>query len=416
MKNSAHQHLSLGIKSIISKLASSGDTILDLGPLSTLTTPMFLNLNCRCFIEDLNEYLWSTDTNSDSNNFDQLSEYLLEKPDNIKFDFILCWDLFNFLSFELIGHLMSLLKPYLKPGTMLHTIRYIGAATPKQPKHFKHTGGFNYEISDTPIIHSEHQHLKLQTHTTIMLLRSLPEFSLYDTALNQEGMMRDVAEYILEFNSAQSSRKLSKRLSSHDVVSYFSQDSESSDSKFSGIERLLSSDKQYHSILEAGPKNGRHLATLDSLCNNLYVEDIFSSVSWHNRLGTSVDAPISTQLIKFDRDVTFDVVFLWDTLSYCNSAQIQKLSERLSNHLSAGSLVHILIQKSNDIASKPPSFEVNQDLTVKISGELHGNYQKGFRSITELIRLLPQFKLHFHSIGSNSDFHNYQEFILEFKG
>lgn len=417
MNNLIQHHLSLGIKSIISKLASSGDTILDLGPASSHTSHIFLENQCRYFVEDIHEYLAITSSGQiRSNAFDELTDFLLEKPEDTKFDFILCWDLFNFFSFDLINHLMSLLKPHLKPGTILHTIRYIGGTAPKQPKQFTYLDGFRYEVIDTEPFNSTNKEFKLQTHTTIMLLRSLPEFSLYDTALNKEGMMLDVAEYILEFNSAETNRKLSKRLSAQDVVPYFSQSPNSSEANFSGISTLLSKDKKYSSILEAGPKHGRRLDTINEYCNNLYIEDIFSSISWHNKLGTLAEGPISKQLINYDEFIKFDVVFLWDTLSYCSSAQIQKINERLTKHLNVGSLMHILIQKSNKIASKPPSFEINNDLSVGISGELNGNSQKGFRSITELIRLLPQFRLHYHNLGSNLDFHNYQEFILEFKG
>lgn len=416
MNRVIHQHRSLGLRSIVSKLVEKGDTILDLGRMSTLTAPLFLQLHCRCFIEDLNEYVEDLSVNND-NPVDRLSDFLLDKPAETTFDIILCWDLFNFLSLELISHLMALLKPYLKPGTVLHTIRYIGGTTPKLPRHFKHLGNFDYQVQDSPAFVGDG--LAPQAHTTIMLLRSLPEFSLYDTALNQEGMMKDVAEYLLEYDSLVKDKKVRKGLNSQDVGSYFTQEEEGATSiEFIGLKKLLerTANSTTATALDIGPKNGRKFTYLHNHCHDLYIEDVYSSIAWQNKLIGDNISTTSKQLLNFSVSVEFDFVLLWDTLNFCSPSQIQTIGELLSKHLTVGALLHILIYKGNETPIRPLMFEIKEDKKVKTTGDLNNGKPKILRSIAELMRLLPQFRLNFHHLGDKANQHNYQEFILEYKG
>lgn len=417
MSNVINKHRSLGLRSVVSKLVKKGDTVLDLGRMSTLTAPLFLQRHCRCFIEDLNEYVDELHVNNE-NPTEQLSDFLLDKPPGTTFDIILCWDLFNFLSLELISHLMLLLKPYLKPGTVLHTIRYIGGTTPALPRHYKHIDDFNFEVKDPKPNPNTCNSLIPQAHTTIMLLRCLPEFSLYDTALNQEGMMKDAAEYLLEYDSLDKNKKVRKGLNSQDVSSYFTQNSEETSLDFIGLKKLFdSNDKSLNSVvLDIGPKNGRNFSYLHNHSKDLYIEDVYSSISWQNKLVGDNISTTSKQLLNFSSQVEFDFVLLWDTLNFCSAPQTQKIGELLSNHLAVGALLHLLIYKGNEIPLRPVTFEIKADEKVKIIGEPKYEKPKILRSIAELMRLLPQFRLNFHHLGDKANQHNYQEFILEYKG
>ena len=415
MNEKPNQHLSLGLRSIASKLAQKGETVLDLGPLSTLTAPLFLGLKCRYFVEDMNDYIY--DLNQDSSDpLNKLDKFWLSKPNDTKFDYILCWDLFNFLPLDVIGHLMSLLKPYMKSGTVLHTIRYIGTAAPNLPKRFKRIGDYNFAIEEDH--ESEQGHISPQSHTTIMLLRTMPEFSLFDTALNKKGMMTDVAEYLLEYDSIGGDRKIKRRLTSSDVASYFTQNEDAKRLQLKGISHLFESNDQtfYENILEVGNKNGRSSSETENRCKNLFVEDVYSSLTWQSKILGANSNNVSKQLLNFPTQQKFDLVLLWDILNFCTIEQIEKIGKLLSLHLLPGAKLHTLIHKSSLIPQTPGSFDVNKDLTTSLSGELTGDRQKHFRSITELMRYLPQYKLCFHHLGDKTNQHNYQDFILEFKG
>ena len=257
-----------------------------------------------------------------------------------------------------------------------------------------------------------------QAHTTIMLLRCLPEFSLYDTALNQEGMMKDAAEYLLEYDSLDKNKKVRKGLNSQDVSSYFTQNSEETSLDFIGLKKLFdSNDKSLNSVvLDIGPKNGRNFSYLHNHSKDLYIEDVYSSISWQNKLVGDNISTTSKQLLNFSSQVEFDFVLLWDTLNFCSAPQTQKIGELLSNHLAVGALLHLLIYKGNEIPLRPVTFEIKADEKVKIIGEPKYEKPKILRSIAELMRLLPQFRLNFHHLGDKANQHNYQEFILEYKG
>lgn len=84
-------HHSLALATVINKMVAEGSTILDLGSMSTGTTGAFLNLRCKCYVEDLNEYIDELHMNG-GDPIQHLEQHLIKKPDNLKFDFVLCWD------------------------------------------------------------------------------------------------------------------------------------------------------------------------------------------------------------------------------------------------------------------------------------------------------------------------------------
>ncbi len=412
-----NHHLSLGLTTIVNKMVGKGHTVLDLGPLSTLIAPLFLQKQCKCYIEDMHEYVHSLNLDS-SNPFVKLEQFLLEKPKGITFDFILCWDLFNFLSLEIISHLMALLKPYLKPGTILHTMRYTGATTPPLPRVYKRTEHLTFQVNDTLSNQKTIAQLTPQAHTTIMLLRSMPDFSLYDASLNKEGMLKDVTEYLLEYGTRKTGQYVKKRLNSQDVVSYFSQQKNTHQVSFVGLTKLLSDTRhsQGLSVFEAGAKTGRDTASLNHLCQNLYVEDIYSSILWQNKLAANNEGAITQHIIGSPKSMKFNLVLMWDIFNFCSHLQIHKIGKLLASNLSQAAKIHIIIYKGQSIPAKPGRYEVHDANTVNINGEIKRDTPKTLKSVTELTKLLPDFKLYFHHFGGPSTNHSFQEFILEYKG
>jgi hypothetical protein len=95
--------------------------VLDLGPADGPTIEFFSRFRCRLYIEDLYDTLNSFDYFSPEDGFDYdvVFRYLLPFPRELKFDFILAWDLFNYFDKDVLGSLTAHLTKHCRRGTIL---------------------------------------------------------------------------------------------------------------------------------------------------------------------------------------------------------------------------------------------------------------------------------------------------------
>ena len=129
-------HYSSALASLVEEISHGKSIILDLGSSETGSTKVFLDLRCHCYVEDLNELLQEI-TSDNPSRFDLLEAHLLDKPDGLKFDYVLCWDLLNYIDKDLQTHLFNLLASHFKEGTLLHTMRYTNEDMPSSPGQFQ---------------------------------------------------------------------------------------------------------------------------------------------------------------------------------------------------------------------------------------------------------------------------------------
>ncbi|MDH3689558.1 MAG: class I SAM-dependent methyltransferase [Gammaproteobacteria bacterium] len=111
--------------------------VLDLGSPSSGSLAYFGNMNCRLHIEDLFQ---EPDPYAE---FSQrspwkggVSDQLIERQDNTRFDLIIAWDFFNYMDITAIARLMSNINKYCEPGTLLFFLISTFTHIPTQPSKF----------------------------------------------------------------------------------------------------------------------------------------------------------------------------------------------------------------------------------------------------------------------------------------
>ncbi|WP_105103051.1 hypothetical protein [Microbulbifer pacificus] len=401
------QHRSFGLAALTTEMVKSGDRILDLGPLSSGTTQAFLGLNCQCHIEDLVEYLAENQHADDP--LAALEEHLIPKPASLKFDVILCWDLLNFLDLDVIQHLIHLLEPHLKQGTILHTMRYTGRNQPHKPRRFRLLDNFCFEYVDDP----SYPEVASKGHSTVTLLKCMDRFSLFNSLMKREGMDQNVTEHFLEYDSV-TSRNQVRSGGASDVSAYFRQVRDDERMEFIGVHKALEVLPERATVLDCGRKNGRNIDALKKKVGSLYVEDLHASLTWRKKMhGESSD--FSESMFSFDPGTRLDGVFLWDLLNFCSPSQIQALAELLAGRMNSGGTLHFLVYKSSQQPERPAMFEVLEDARVAVTGIAEGQRARALGSTADLMRLLPGYRLFSHHLGRLPSGHSVQEFVLQLK-
>lgn len=401
------QHRSFGLAALTTEMVKSGDKILDLGPLSSGTTQAFLGLNCQCHIEDLVEYI--TDNQYSDDPIGALEQHLIPKPAGLKFDAILCWDLLNFLDLKVIEHLIRLLKPHLKQGTILHTMRYTGRNQPTKPRRFRLLDNFCFEYVDDP----NYPEVPSKGHSTVTLLKCMDRFSLFNSLMKREGMDQNVTEHFLEYDSI-ASRNQVRSGGASDVSAYFHNVRDHERIAFSGLEKALAALPKGATVLDCGRKNGRNIDALKKKVGALYVEDLHASLAWRKKMHGE-GSGFSESMFSFNKDARLDGAFLWDLLNYCSTEQVQALGELLARLMNPGAHLHFLMYKSAQQPERPSMFEVLEDGRVAVTGGTEERSARHLGNTADLMRLLPGYRLFSHHLGRLPAGDSVQEFVLQLK-
>jgi len=113
--------------------------ILDLGPAVSRNVDFFGQYSCTLYIEDLYNTLASFDYLSpeDGFSYEAIFSYLFPYYRTTQFDFILAWDLLNYLEKEESTHLVRHLCRYAHHGTLLFSLFSTKNHIPEVPYRFE---------------------------------------------------------------------------------------------------------------------------------------------------------------------------------------------------------------------------------------------------------------------------------------
>ena len=139
-REEAGVHTSLGFNTLYHQFRSGRKyRILDLGPAIGDNIDFFGQFRCRIHIEDLYRTLNSFEYLSPEDGFSYAAvfEYLLPYPKNTRFDFILAWDIFNYLDREEFRHLIVHLSQFSRKGTVLFSLISTLKNIPETPYRFR---------------------------------------------------------------------------------------------------------------------------------------------------------------------------------------------------------------------------------------------------------------------------------------
>jgi hypothetical protein len=113
--------------------------ILDLGPAVAKNVSFFGQYSCKLYIEDFFDTLLSFDFLSpeDGFSYEAVFSYLFPYYRTTQFDFILTWDLLNYLDKEEFKHLLRHLGRFSHSGTLLFSLVSTQNHIPETPYRFE---------------------------------------------------------------------------------------------------------------------------------------------------------------------------------------------------------------------------------------------------------------------------------------
>jgi 2-polyprenyl-3-methyl-5-hydroxy-6-metoxy-1,4-benzoquinol methylase len=182
-------HKSLALAALCQRLRHDRKYhILDLGPALGANVEFFSQFRCKLYIEDfyqsVAEELAAAEAETPSP--EQLYQKLLPYAEDIRFDVILCWDLFNYLPRQELQALLKHLTRYCQRGTLLFSLVATHHQIPARPILFKILNKENliyktYSSDLRPSIEYKPRDLKLlmqgfQIANTFQLRSGMQEF------------------------------------------------------------------------------------------------------------------------------------------------------------------------------------------------------------------------------------------------
>ncbi|WP_445365844.1 hypothetical protein ACJJJB_05360 [Microbulbifer sp. ANSA001] len=382
------QHHSFGIAALVDEVIQPGGKVLDLGCLSFGTTQTFLELSCQTFIEDLRSLLLEIHSFDQQTRTTRLTKHLTRKPQRIKLDVVLCWDLFNFMEPELIAQLIEEIRPHLKAGTIFHTMLYTGTM-PKAPADFKRLSGFTF--NSEPLALPEP--LPSYRYSSLNLMKTMGNFSLRSSLLHRKGMRKDLIELMFEYGNVKSQNAVRAGGTSA-AISAFRQTS-LTELPLTALDQALMHTKRspVSKALDVGKKAGRNMQHLQREVGELFISDLYSAILWQCSRKVPFNSAVQAALRQATLPENLDCILLWDLLNFFSTEQIQLITHTLYQYLSNNGVMHFLLFKQEQLPVNCGVFEIQPSGLVGTYIQPAGNKQTKFRTITDVVKALPQMKV-----------------------
>jgi len=190
----AGEHRSPGFAALCSQLRPGGDAaVLDLGPASGANVAFFSEMGCRLHVSDLYRSLQDGAPRpaGDTQGFARACRELLPETDGSTFDYVLAWDLLNYLAPDEIEVLARYLTALCHPGTDLFTMISIRHQIPVRPLGYQILSQNELRYGEPARVLRDSPEYKEPT-----LLRLLPGFLVQRCFLLRNGMQ----EYLLRYS------------------------------------------------------------------------------------------------------------------------------------------------------------------------------------------------------------------------
>ncbi len=415
-----NQSSPIGVSNLLQQIISPGDVILDLGAFASGTTRAFLKKRCRCYVEDLPEFIDRLEVHDEEKIIAELEKHLMILKDDVKVDVILTWDLFHYLDLNIISSLFELLDKKIKTSTIVHSTRHTSTLIPKKPQRFKLLDDFSFEIVSKQFENEVDNEIPNESYATIDLLKKLRHFNLCDTLIHKHKAKKGLVEYALCYGNQRATKKQPnlKIISPHNSGVSLLSGAEFSDLSLPNLHKLLTSYKLSKAsyVIDCSGSLVSNQAVVSQLSSYFFEENIYSFMAWQQQISIGRDFVISDQMLRYHQSVKFDLVMLWDLINFWQPHETKSLIERIVQHMEPKGLLHMVIPHARGAAEKPANYRITKDLKVELNGELCGNNQSKLLTTGELVRLLPNFKVLSYYFGTRNNGENYQEYVFEYQG
>jgi hypothetical protein len=400
-------HYSPGISAIHNALTGNRkNRILDLGSISSGTFNFFSQNSCKIHFENLDAFVAECGRLSTDNLIYTLRHFLLAHGEAEKFDVILSWDLFNYLKIDAVAALLEQLARHCKPGTLLHSIKYVSDQIPRLPRRFAVRDARSLEFEDTPLYGRG-----TPRYQTAQLLEKLQHYTVQANFSDREGMHNGVAEQILCYRPDAQARL--EQLAGPAVAAQVATDvAASAEFQSPAMAQLLEMLRDSIGVRLLDLGGAAHRAFWLNQNVELVTLDLLSVLRERHRPGGKpVGETIDTLLASCATWRKFDVIVTWDLLNYFTDRELQILAKRLSICSRGNTRLLAYIYSSSEIAVQPQIFALHTDGSLRVQLAPRQRSAKPYTSSARL-RQLPGFSVRHSFVFSPGMMPGQVEYLL----
>lgn len=405
------RHRSPGITAIYNEVKSSTrNRVLDLGPMSQGTFQFFSQLSCKIHFENLDEFIVECGEQPLDQALVQLREFLSPHKDEEKFDIILAWDLFNYMELPLIQALLNQLNKYCKKDTLLHWVKYVGQDIPEAPRRFHIIDRYFVQFAEETVCSRRVGH-----HQTASLLKALPEYYMHNTLMHVDGMHHGIAEHVLRYMPEKLTKKM--HVAQAEVI-HGRTKSDTGEWHFSpAIQSLIQCLKArpFARVLDLGAKITGNMDVWRNCCDEVYNEDLYSSIRWRKTTAGSTDCHLSPEALAFDADITFDAIIIWDIFNFCDRDLLREIGARLSRYCQPETKLIAMAYMGNSVPDTSREFHLNEDGSVNISESKKHERSGEQITSTAITKLIPGFMIKHTYVFQSGMRPGICEFVFEYR-
>lgn len=366
---------------------SDRNRVLDLGPMSQGCFQLFSGLSCKIQVENIaGELSGFISSGRDISEFDitsALGRYRKEE----KFDVILTWDLFNYLTLDQISLLFEHLQPYCKSDTILHCLRYVEKKIPPRPRTIAVKDQYLLEVSNESL-----EERSVPIYSTLQLLSAMHGYFMQDTLVGQMGMLPGITEHVMRYEPSQAARHRigkSENFSKSEVKEAQGKTRNHHSPAIAEVMSLMHSADDLV-VLDLGSAANRPSDNIVESSASYYRVDLYSLIE---RSRSKNEELLNLSVFQYELARKFDVILAWDLLCYCSTNQLIQIDAMLAtlSHENTFLLTHMYTGKNRP--AKPSRFEVQDGNNVLITPNAPSvQVNDGITGVT-LMRLMQGFNM-----------------------
>ena len=339
------QHRSPSLTAIFNALKLGQKVhVLDLGSCDPVNYTFFYPFSLRVQYANFDENLAHNVQLSTEEFKCHIESFFSGLNESRKFDVVLGWDILNFMSLEQIVIFFDVLKTFVNTDALIYFLLYTGTHSVK-PNKFKINDQYTVSVSSL-----SDQEFFRDNLTSVGLLKSLPNYYMLRNYRNLYGMMPGLVEHIFCFNphSVYQRRELpAAEITDADMLVETNLYSPS-------INMLRSTASQQH-VLDLSKKNILNEDVWRRYFVNVTFDDLPSVMGKLRCLTVDdVDTYLSTStFLNLSPDKKFDVVVLWDLLTFVSLEFAEELGRRVERYCHDGTLLIVMMHTGLMIPESP---------------------------------------------------------------
>lgn len=146
-------------------------------------------------------------------------------------------------------------------------------------------------------------------------------------------------------------------------------------------------------LLDLGARSQENMEIWRRLFNEVYFEDLGSSLQWHKQAKHSDQfEPISPTILRYPDNQKFDVIIAWDIFNFCSSEQLTCIADRLKSISHDNTVILTSLYTGKNIPKRPARFWLDNDEKLQIENLAQDDRKQDRLTVTGLMKFLQEQK------------------------